>query len=218
MLANGTKFRAMRMLLHPAAVLSCLVLVLTLGLAQNVQASPSRDVLQGTIDHCLKLLADPAFANPATTAQVRARIETEVRKVFDFEEFSARTAGQRWRSFTPDQRHRFAEAFARLLLNTYLGQLKGYNGEQVLYTGERSSSSGKVEQETQLSLKDGRTIPVNYRMMPKNGTWVVYDVLVEGVSLVKNYRTQFQDILQTASPDELIARIEAKASEPKSQQ
>lgn len=215
MLGKGTIFRT---LASPLAVLSALVLVLTLAFAQGAQASPSRDVLQGTIDHCLKLLADPSFANPATSGQVRAQIETEVRKVFDFEEFSARTAGQRWRSFTPDQRHRFAEAFAKLLLNTYLGQLKGYNGEQVVYTGERSSSSGKVEQETQISLKDGRTIPVNYRMMPKNGTWVVYDVLVEGVSLVKNYRTQFQDILQTASPDDLIARIEAKANEPRTDQ
>ena len=195
------------------ATLPVFVLVLTLGLARQAEASPSRDVLQGTIDQCLKLLADPAFANPATTNEVHARIEAEVRKVFDFEEFSARTAGQRWRSFTPDQQHRFAEAFAKLLLNTYLGQIKGYNGEQVVYTGERTSASGKVEQETRLTLNDGRTIPVNYRMMPKNGTWVVYDVLVEGVSLVKNYRTQFQDILQTSSPDELISRIEAKAAD-----
>ena len=194
------------------ATLSVFVLVLSLGLARQAQASPSRDVLQGSIDHCLKLLADPAFANPATTNDIRARIEVEVRRVFDFEEFSARTAGQRWRAFSPEQQHRFSEAFAKLILNTYLGQLKGYNGEQVLYTGERSSSSGKVEQETQISLKDGRTIPVSYRMMPKNGTWVVYDVLVEGVSLVKNYRTQFQDILQTSSPDELISRIEAKSA------
>ena len=81
---------------------------------------------------------------------------------------------------------------------------------------ERANAKGtRVEQLTNLKLSDGRTIPVAYRMMAKNGSWVVYDVLVEGVSLVKNYRTQFQDILATDSPDDLIARIEQKAREPK---
>lgn len=192
--------------------------LLVFCLAGTAQAAlSSRQVLEGTIDHVLQLLADPAFKNPATTAAQRARIETEVRKVFDFEEFSARTAGQRWRSFSRDQQHRFAEAFAQLLISTYLGQLKDYNGEKVTYVSERANASGsRVEQLTNLNLSDGRTIPVAYRMMAKNNSWVVYDVLVEGVSLVKNYRTQFQDILATASPDDLIARIEQKAREPKS--
>ena len=191
--------------------------LLIVCLAGPAQAAPSsRQVLEGTIEHVLQLLADPAFKNPATTAAQRARIETEVRKVFDFEEFSARTAGQRWRSFTRDQQKRFAEAFAQLLISTYLGQLKDYNGEKVAYVSERANAKGtRVEQLTNLKLSDGRTIPVAYRMMAKNGSWVVYDVLVEGVSLVKNYRTQFQDILATDSPDDLIARIEQKAREPK---
>lgn len=186
-------------------------------LVTTAQAAPtSRQVLEGTIDHVLQLLADPAFANPATTKAQRARIEVEVRKVFDFEEFSSRTAGQRWRSFTRDQQKRFAEAFAQLLISTYLGQLKDYNGEKVAYVSEHANAKGtRVEQLTNLKLSDGRTIPVAYRMMAKNGSWVVYDVLVEGVSLVKNYRTQFQDILATDSPDDLIARIEQKAREPK---
>ncbi len=192
-----------------------LALVLTLSFsAQALAASPSRQVLEVTVNKVLGLLADPAFANPATREGQRAKIETEVRKVFDFTEFSARTAGQRWRSLTPDQQKRFSEAFADLLLSTYLGQLKNYNGEQVRYTGERANSGGsRVEQLTEISMKDGKSIPVAYRMMAKNGTWVVYDILVEGVSLVKNYRTQFQDIMTTASPDDLIRRISDKAQE-----
>ena len=88
-------------------------------LVTTAHAAPtSRQVLEGTIDHVLQLLADPAFANPATTKAQRARIEVEVRKVFDFEELSARTAGQRWRSFTRDQQKRLAEAFAQLLIST----------------------------------------------------------------------------------------------------
>ncbi|HIW00915.1 MAG TPA: ABC transporter substrate-binding protein [Candidatus Desulfovibrio intestinipullorum] len=195
-------------------MLLCCVLTLTAFSQAAQAASPSRQVLEVTVNKVLALLADPAFANPATREKQRARIEVEVRKVFDFSEFSARTAGQRWRSFNADQQNRFAEAFADLLLTTYLGQLQNYNGEQVRYTGERSNAKGtRVEQLTEITMHDGKIIPVAYRMMPKKGTWVVYDVLVEGVSLVKNYRTQFQDILATASPDDLIARIQAKAKE-----
>ncbi len=197
------------------AVTALLVLVLCAAAAPSALAdSPSRQVLKSTIDHCLGMLADPAYNNPSTREAQRAKIEKEVRKVFDFEEFSARTVGQRWRGFTPAQRHDFAEAFADLLLSTYLGQLDSYNGEQIRYTGEISNQKGtRVEQASEIATSDGRTIPVSYRMLPKNGTWVVYDVIVEGVSLVKNYRTQFQDILTTASPDELTKRIHDKARE-----
>ncbi len=177
-------------------------------------SSPSRQVLETTIQQCLSMLADPAYNNPATQQKQRDKIEGLVRTVFDFEEFSARTVGQRWNSFTAKQKHDFSEAFAELLLATYLGQLKTYNGEQVRYISERSNESGsKVEQSTELTMKDGKVIPVAYRMLLKNSKWVVYDVIVEGVSLVKNYRTQFQDILATDSPEDLISRIRSKTEE-----
>ena len=183
-------------------------------IAQAEASSPSRQVLETTIQQCLSMLADPAYNNPATQQQQRDKIETRVRTVFDFEEFSSRTVGQRWNSFTAQQKHDFAEAFAELLLATYLGQLDTYNGEQVRYISERSNDSGsKVEQRTELTMKDGKVIPVSYRMLLKNSKWVVYDVVVEGVSLVKNYRTQFQDILATDSPDNLIKRIRSKTAE-----
>lgn len=177
-------------------------------------SSPSRQVLETTIQQCLSMLADPAYNNPATREKQRDKIETLVRTVFDFEEFSARTVGQRWNSFTALQKHDFSEAFAGLLLATYLGQLDTYNGEQVRYVSERSNESGsKVEQRTELTMKDGKVIPVAYRMLLKNNKWVVYDVVVEGVSLVKNYRTQFQDLLATDSPENLIKRIRSKTAE-----
>ncbi len=177
-------------------------------------SSPSRQVLETTIQQCLSMLADPAYNNPATQQKQRDKIEGLVRTVFDFEEFSARTVGQRWNSFTAQQKHDFSEVFAELLLATYLGQLKTYNGEQVRYISERSNESGsKVEQSTELTMRDGKVIPVAYRMLLKNSKWVVYDVVVEGVSLVKNYRTQFQDILATDSPEKLIERIRSKTAE-----
>lgn len=181
---------------------------------QTEALSSSRQVLETTIQQCLSMLADPAYNNPVTQQKQRDKIEALVRTVFDFDEFSARTVGQRWKSFTAQQKHDFSEAFAGLLLATYLGQLDTYNGEQVRYISERSNESGsKVEQRTELTMKDGKVIPVAYRMLLKNNKWVVYDVIVEGVSLVKNYRTQFQDILATDSPENLIKRIRSKTEE-----
>lgn len=198
-----------------------LALLLVCGLAftaaPNAEAaSPSRSVLESTIDKCLGMLAAPAFKNPSTRDSQRAKIEVEVRKVFDFQEFSARTVGQRWRTFSDQQKQVFADAFADLLIATYLGQLNNYNGEKIRYIGERANDKGdRVEQMTEIATSDGKTIPVNYRMLPKSGKWVVYDVIVEGVSLVKNYRTQFQDILNSASPDDLTKRIRDKVTEVK---
>ena len=162
----------------------------------------------------LDIIKNPGYVNPATRAPLRRQIEDEVFHIFDFSEFSARTVGQRWASFTPAQQKKFSDAFADLLLTTYLGKIDGYNGEKVTYTGERSNAAGnRVEVSSDITMKDGKKTPVSYRMMNKNGHWCVYDVLIEGVSLVKNYRTQFQDILTTASPDELTTRVKTKALE-----
>ena len=126
--------------------------------------------------------------------------------------------GARWRSFTPQQQKQFSDAFADLLISTYVNKIDGYNGEQVVYVGELSSASGdRTEVRTVITMKDGKKVPVAYRMLPKDGGWRVYDVLIENISLVKNYRTQFQDILNSASPDQLIERVRAKAREVRQQ-
>ena len=186
--------------------------------ALAAEAGP-RQTLETAITRVLDEIKNPDWVNPATRGPLRQRIEDEVYHVFDFGEFSSRTVGPRWRSFTPEQKKRFSDAFAELLLNTYLNKVTGYNGENVAYVGEMASQDGKrVEVRTIITMKDGRKIPVNYRMLPKDGSWRVYDVIIENISLVKNYRTQFQDILNSATPDQLIARVLEKAHEVRAQQ
>ncbi len=176
--------------------------------------SPARQALETATTRILDFIKNPDYANPTMRGPIRQQIEDEVLHIFDFSEFSSRTIGPRWREFTPEQKHAFSDAFAELLINTYLNKIDGYNGEQVLYTGELVSGKGdRVEVRTIITMKDGKKIPVAYRMLPKKGKWMVYDVLIENISLVKNYRTQFQDILNTATPENLIARIKAKAME-----
>ncbi|WP_206214275.1 ABC transporter substrate-binding protein [Desulfovibrio sp. ZJ369] len=202
----------------PRRIALALCLALLLGLAAlpvlAAGASPARQALETATNRILACIKNPDYVNPATRAPLRQQIEDEVLHIFDFREFSSRTVGARWRTFNPDQQKRFSDAFADLLISTYVGKIDGYNGEQVVYTGEVSSPAGdRTEVRSVITMKDGKKVPVAYRMLPKEGGWRVYDVLIENISLVKNYRTQFQDILNSGSPDQLIARVRAKAQE-----
>ncbi|WP_374288617.1 ABC transporter substrate-binding protein [Desulfovibrio desulfuricans] len=197
-------------------VLGFLLVLLTAALqcAPAQAASPAQLTLETSINRILGSIKNPDYVNPATRGPLRQQIEDEVLHIFDFKEFSSRTVGPRWSTFSPKQQQQFSDAFAELLMNTYLSKIDGYNGEQVVYTGEVTSPKGdRSEVRTIITMKDSKKVPVAYRMLPKDGTWFVYDVLIENISLVKNYRTQFQDILNNGSPDQLIARVKAKAQE-----
>lgn len=194
------------------AMLAMFLLAPVRGEAQP--AANARQTLDTAVNRILTTLRNPDYENPATRGPLRRQIEDEVYHIFDFGEFSSRTVGPRWRSFNETQKRDFSNAFADLLLNTYLNRINGYNGETVAYTGETASPAGdKVEVKTVIALRDGKKVPVSYRMLDKNGHWRVYDVIIENISLVRNYRTQFQDILNTASPEELIARVREKAAQ-----
>lgn len=177
-------------------------------------AQQAKQTLETAVDRVLDNIRNPDYVNPATREPLKRQIEDEIYHIFDFGEFSSRTVGPRWREFNPETRKKFADAFANLLFNTYLNKVTGYNGEKVDWLGEVVSKDGRqVEVRTSISMKDGKKIPVYYRMLDKNGSWRVFDVIIENISLVKNYRTQFQSILNTATPDQLIEKINAKARE-----
>lgn len=193
----------------------CIATVLFLSSPGSAQpAAQAKQTLQTAITRILDDIKNPDYVNPSTRGPIKSRIEDEVYHIFDFGEFSSRTVGPRWRKFSPEDKKNFSDAFANLLFNTYLNKVTGYNGEQVEYIGEDVSPEGnRVEVRTNIIQKDGKKTPVYYRMLPKDGTWRVYDVIIENISLVKNYRTQFQSVLNSASPDQLIARVKEKARE-----
>lgn len=133
----------------------------------------------------------------------------------DFEEFSARTIGGKWREFSDAQRADFQTAMSDLLYYTYFKSLLHYSGEPVEYVGEMVSAKGdKVEVRTNF-IYEGKPIPVYYRMLQKNDDWLVYDLFIENISMVQNYRGQFQQLLQKETPDQLIKMIRQKADETK---
>lgn len=191
-----------------------LFFLILLVFSNQASATSPTKTIETSVNDVINYLKDPSYSNPQTHLQVRNKIENEVRKVFDFSEFSLRTVGLNWNSFTTSQQERFNNAFSDLLLATYLDKIDGYNGEKVTYTNELISSKGdRAEVQTVINLSDGRTIPVVYRMMSKKNVWVVYDVIIENISLIKNYRAQFQDILTKNKPEELIQKVESRAKE-----
>jgi len=126
---------------------------------------------------------------------------------FDWRELSRRAAAEHWAKFTPKQQDDFVVAFSELLQKTYIRKLDKYNNEKVSYLKEQIEGN-QAFVNTLVAMKD-KSIPINYVMI-KRDQWLVYDVFVEGVSLVKNYRTQFAKILVKESPEALIQRIKDK--------
>ena len=178
------------------------------------QAAPSlaHQELERTINEVLAELQKPELKNAATRNAVLSRVEKIIDRLFSFEELSSRTVGPNWNKFTPDQKKRFIDVFTTLLRENYLEKLDGYNGETVTYLSETSSKTGdKVEINTSVTIK-GKPVPVAYRMLKKT-QWEVYDVIIEGVSMVQNYRSQFQQLLLSGDPEKLIEQVRVKAEE-----
>ena len=163
----------------------------------------------------MTLLASKEFKNPQTKAQTIEKLENEVMNFFDFEAFSVRTIGPNWRKFSPAQKTAFKDAFTELLRNTYIDTLDSYDGQKLVYAGEIFSKDKKKVEVKTLFRNGANDYPVNFRMLVNNGEWVVYDVIIEGISMIKNYREQFRGILASSTPDELIKRIKVKATEKK---
>lgn len=196
------------------ALLACL---LPCSGADAAGYDEARQALERTVDQVLTELKKPELKNPSTRDAILERVEQIVVGLFSFEELSMRTVGPNWKAFSPDQKARFMEAFEDLLRERYLGSLEGYSGETVSYLKETpiGSSGDKVQIDTNVNIQN-KPVPVNYRMLKKS-RWVVYDIVIEGVSMVQNYRSQFQAVLNKGDAEELIALVRTKAEETRKQ-
>jgi len=188
----------------------CLVLLLLAATAAPGQAGQATETLSTSVDRIITLLADPAYKNPDSRPAMRIKLLTTIDGIFDMKELSRRALGADWNKFSPEQQDRFVAAFGKLLQNTYLDKIESYTDEKVQYLKEQELGDGKAEVATKVIGK-GKEIPIAYRLVDRGG-WRVYDVVIEGVSLVQNYRSQFGQILVNESPDALIAKISAKKS------
>lgn len=205
--------RSCKKTLFPIIICAALIVFLAGGPASAV--SEPRAALENTISQVLNELKKPELKNPATRDAVLQRVERIIVGLFSFEELSMRTVGPGWRKCSADQKKRFIDAFEDLLRERYVGALLGYAGESVAYLKETpvGAAGDKVQIDTLVNMKD-KPVPMSYRMLKKD-RWVVYDVIIEGVSLVQNYRSQFQSVLQRGDTEELILLVRQKAEETK---
>ena len=189
-----------------------LTLALTLLAVDAAWAGPPTDQLRGAVDSVLRALSDPEMKKEAKTAERRRLIRAAAGDIFDFPEISRRTLGTHWQARTPAEREEFAALFSDLLESSYISKIESYSGERIQYVGEASDGTQAVVR-TRIVGKQGVETPVDYRMLVQDGRWRAYDVTIEGVSLVANYRAQFNSIIQRSGYPDLVAKLKAKQGE-----
>ena len=186
--------------------------VLALLVARDAVAGAPTDQLRGSIDLVLKIVTDPELKKEARTAERRKRIRAVVNQIFDFTEISQRSLGRHWQARTPAEREQFVALFGDLLENAYITKIESYSGEKIQYSGDVIGGDLAVVK-TRIVTKQETEIPVDYRMFLHDGRWAVYDVSIEGISLVGNYRTQFNAVIQRSGYPDLVAKLKAKQDE-----
>ena len=190
--------------------------LLAVGLAVTAvgpaSAGVPTDQLRSAVDRVLKTLDDPSLKGEAKVADRRVAVRKIANEIFDFGEIAKRSMARHWQPLSEAQRSEFVGLFADLLERSYISKIETYGGEKIQYTAERVDGDYATVS-TRIITKNGTEVPVDYRMIKRGDRWLVYDVSIEGVSLVSNYRTQFNKIIQTSSYNELVSKLKNKQDE-----
>jgi len=197
----------MRLRLAPQLILLVLA-ALVVGAPAPARAGAPTDQLKAAVEQIVKLLEDASLRTGARAAERRAAIRKEAEGVFDFAETAKRALGRHWQGLSDKDRQEFTGLFTDLIERAYISKIERYSGERIAYAGE-SVEGGLATVRTRFVTKQGTEVPVDYRMQQRSDRWLVYDVSVEGVSLINNYRTQFDKIIQTSSYAELVRKMKA---------
>ena len=180
--------------------------------AREATAGAPTDQLRGQVDRVLKLLDDPALKAPDKAKDRRVAVRKVADDIFDFGETAKRSLGRHWAARTPQERDEFVQLFGDLLERSYISKIELYGGEKIQYVGDKIEGETAIVQ-SKLLTKTGGEVPIEYRMLKKGERWLVYDVVIEGVSLVANYRTQFNKIIQTSSFQDLVKKMKTRQEE-----
>jgi len=190
---------------------SFLCMITALFLATNVFAGVT-DEVKKTVDEVVRIVSDKEMKK--NDQKRRQALKKNISTIFDYNEMAKRSLGKHWNQRSAAERKQFAELFASLLENSYASKIESYNNEKIVYLKETTDSDhAEVKSKVVTSKRDEFTL--DYRMLNQNGKWMVYDVVIEGVSLVSNYRTQFNKIITTNGYPELVKKLQTKTDELK---
>jgi phospholipid transport system substrate-binding protein len=194
-------------------ILALAVAAVVLTSGGSAWAGAPTDQLRGRIDRVLQVLEDPELKADTRVDERRATIRALAHEIFDFRELSQRALARHWQERTAAERDEFVGLFADLLERSYIGKIETYSGgDRIQYTSE-SADGNQATVRTRIVTTSGTEIPVDYRLHRIGERWLVYDVTIEGVSLVANYRAQFNRIIRTSSFSGLVAKLAAKKDE-----
>lgn len=197
---------------HWAALAALVALLLAARPAASGEAQGGpQDMIRRSTDRALAIVMDPALKGPEKREERRQKIRAVVDEGFNWDDMARSALGRHWRARTPEERKVFVPLFADLLRNTYMSKIEGYTGNKVLYKGERVEGS-YARVSVEIITTKGTAVPVVYSVKQFDGKWLVYDLAIEGVKLVNNYRRQFDSILDRGSFAQLIEKLKAKVA------
>ena len=193
--------------------ITAMILMVTLLIVMPYQAhaASAKETVETSVNKVIKALSDPTFKAKPKDAKV-TEIGNIIGEVFDFTELSKRTLGREWKKMKPEQQKEFVELFRQLLQGVYADRLLAYEDEKIEFGKEIELKKGRAEVQSNIVLSDGTKVPIFYRLTNKSGDWKTYDLILEGVSLVKNYRSQFREIIAKDSPEKLLEILRDKVN------
>lgn len=189
----------------PAAAVIIMVL---LAVPAPVRAGEPTGQIREAIEQGIAVVKNPKLAGKGMQAERRARLREAVAPYFDFQEMAKRSLGIYWKDRSPSEREEFTRLYRELIENSYAGKIESYRGEKILYGKETMDPPYAVVRTGIVTMKD-QEIPVNYLLLQEGNRWRIYDVVIEGISLVNNYRSQFASILERSSFPELMRKLKA---------
>lgn len=189
-------------------VLAAVLLCFAVTLQANAATEGPTEQLKPTLQRLIEIVTDPALQGDAKKTERRQIIMATVSDRFDFKEMSKRVLGPTWREIDAQAQEEFVRQMTKLLENNYIGQLENYSGERIEYVGERVKQE-RAQVSTLIENK-GAKYPVHYIMSKDGDKWMVYDINIEGVSLIRNYRAEFKSILLQQNFDGLMQTLVAK--------
>jgi phospholipid transport system substrate-binding protein len=177
-----------------------------------VYAGAPLDTVQTNVNKVLDVLRDPKLKGDSAKGIKKEKLQGIYEQMFDEVELSMRTLGGNWKKLNPAQQKEFVQLYRQILAKAYIDKILSYTDEKIVFSKENMTSNNQAEVQTKI-VTASKEIPIYYRVILKDGTWKVYDVVVENVSLVQNYRSQFNSILAKNTPDQLLETLRKKVKE-----
>jgi phospholipid transport system substrate-binding protein len=192
-------------------ILVCFCLLATLP-AQALAGAT--DEVKRVVDEVVRIVGDAELKKPQNEPQRRQALRKSISSIFDYQEMAQRSLATHWKARTPAERQEFVGLFQTLLENSYAGKIEGYRNEKIVYLKETVDGQ-HAEVKSKVIVPKGDEYSLDYRLAQKGGKWMVYDVVIEGVSLVSNYRGQFNRLINNEGYPALVKKLRTKSEEIK---